>query len=72
MLTHNVRALPGVGGFVAESAYPGMPTTGCCAEITENFNCGAVQPLTKVELRTTAQKLPVQPQCRQCNVGGCF
>ena len=49
------------GGFVAESARTGMPTTGCDAEITENFNCGAVQPMTKVELRTTAQKLVVQP-----------
>ena len=58
---HNVGALTVGGEFVAESAWPGMLTTGCDAEITENFNCGAVQPMTEVELRTTAQKLPVQP-----------
>ena len=61
IVAYNGRALTVGGGFVAESAYPGMPTAGCDAEITEKFNCGAVQPMTDVELCTTAQKLVVQP-----------
>jgi len=60
-MAHNVGALTVGGGFVAESARPGMPTTGCDTEITENFNCGAVQPIAEVELRTTVEKSVVQP-----------
>ena len=61
MLAIQRGALTVGGVFVAESARSGMPTTDCDAQITENFDCGAVHPLTEVELRTTAQKLVVQP-----------
>jgi len=36
----NVGALTVGGGFVAESARPEMLTTGCDAEITQNFDAG--------------------------------
>jgi len=39
-VTANVGALTVGGGFDAESARPGMPTTGCDTEIKENFDAG--------------------------------
>jgi len=38
-----------------------MPTTGCNAEIKQNFNCGAVQPIAEIELRLTAENYLSRP-----------
>ena len=54
-------ALTAGGEYSAESARPGIPASGCDTEIKQNFNCGAVQPMTEFELRTTAQRLVAQP-----------